>query len=200
MTSLYLGIDFGVLRVSQHRARARAARRARIPRPRPGRARPAATSTSRKAPSPQAMSGVSSRISPGFPAPSATDERRIFTRSRPLPKSISKKAPGKGDSPRMRLCRSGAGRAKIDARLGLVDFFGVKHALFRLRLELQPAALQRGKRPPDEIGAQRGQPVVRLAGGHVGRDRQLFRPWRWGRCRAPPPSASLRRRFPGRRP
>src|SRR5690606_16054720 len=63
-------------------------------------------SRSLTAPSPQAIPNRSSMISPGAPFPSATVERRSFTRSGLPLAGISHQAPGTGESPRMWLCTS----------------------------------------------------------------------------------------------
>src|SRR5581483_5504904 len=67
------------------------------------------TSRSRTAPVPQATVSASSRTVPGTPVPSASVERRTFTRSGALPKPASNQAPCSGDSPRMWLWTSPAG-------------------------------------------------------------------------------------------
>jgi hypothetical protein len=88
-------------------------------------ARPPArwTSTRRTAPLPQAMVSRSSRTVPGAPSPSARFERSSFSRSVFAPAANSHHAPGKGDSPRMRLCTSSAGSDQSIRVSALLIFF-----------------------------------------------------------------------------
>jgi hypothetical protein len=67
------------------------------------------------------------------------------------------------------------GRARpVDAGLGLLDLFGIGHALVGLRRETERAAFDGGEGAAHQIGADQHHLVMQFAGCHVGANRHFI--------------------------
>ena len=178
-------------RSAEHGAGAKARPAHEFRRPRRASCRRAAAPSMRTAPSPQATtSGSRLRIVPGFAGSFGGAAPRAPSRApcrREAPNSVQ--APGKGDSPRMRLQDFRGRQRPVDAGLRLVDLRRIGDAGLALRRADERAALQRRRRPAPS-GRRRALP-----GGRAGfppcppaRSARARR-GRPGRCRALPPCA-----------